>query len=427
MPVTRELAPGVRLHRLRTARFATTYCRVLLARDLGAEAAATAVLAAVMESAAERWPTRRALAERLADLYGATLRVGVGRLGQRQVLSAALEWPTSRALGGGAGVEAGLEVLGQVWRCPVGAAGGALDPGLVATEVRNHRRLLEAARDDKPAYALRRAVELSTPGEAFARDPNGTLEQLAAVTPAGLAALHARLLRTAPLDVYLVGDVDGREAERLVRRHLLPARAARPRRPPPVVNLGEAPARPRVRHEADAIAQARAVLTWRGRVRPDASAGAAAEVLASVLGGGPWSRLFKVVREELGLCYHAEAGWWPAAGLLVVQTGVDPAAEPAARRAIQRLAAEVFQGRLDPEAVHALGAAAERQVDQLRDSPRALLGWQLSREALGLVPDPARWLADLRAVGPPAVRAVGRRLRPAARFVLGPRAPRRGT
>ena len=87
------VARGIRLHLLPTDRFTTTLVRVVLHRDLGPEATATSLLSAVLESATQRHPTREALAHRLADLYGAGLDVGVDKLGDRQLLSASLDWP----------------------------------------------------------------------------------------------------------------------------------------------------------------------------------------------------------------------------------------------------------------------------------------------------------------------------------------------
>ena len=96
-PTTRDLAPGVRLHVVRTRQFATTLCRIVAHRPLGPDAATAAVLTKVLASATERHPTRRALADALADRYGASLHVGVGKLGDRQLLTATLEWPKTRS------------------------------------------------------------------------------------------------------------------------------------------------------------------------------------------------------------------------------------------------------------------------------------------------------------------------------------------
>ncbi|MDF1701928.1 MAG: hypothetical protein P1V36_12285, partial [Planctomycetota bacterium] len=155
--MTRDVAPGVRLHLLRTDRFTTSYCRVVLHRDLGPEATATAVLAQVLQSATARHPSHKALADRLGDLYGAALHVGVGKLGDRQLLTAALDWPTAHVPRARATLAEGLELLREVLSDPKREDGhpARLDPVLVATELANHRRALRGQRDDKARHALR--------------------------------------------------------------------------------------------------------------------------------------------------------------------------------------------------------------------------------------------------------------------------------
>ncbi len=79
------------------------------------------------------------------------------------------------------------------------------------------------------------------------------------------------------------------------------------------------------------MTQGKLAMAWRAPLRPDDARLPAALVLAGVLGGTAVSRLFKVVREEHGLCYYAQAGWVKSKGLLLVQSGVEPRNEPKAR------------------------------------------------------------------------------------------------
>ena len=413
LPVTREIAPGVRLHLLRTDRFTTSYCRVVLHRDLGAEATATAVLAQVLQSATARHPTNKALADRLGDLYGAMLHVGVGKLGDRQLLVGALDWPTAHVPRARRMFADGLELLREVLAEPKREDGddGRLDEALVAAELANHARALRGRQDDKARHALRLCVSTMCHDEPYGLDPMGELDALADVDGASLASLHARLVRTAPIEIFLVGDVTLREATTAVRRHLLwPERAPRPRRLPRADGVRDARARPKLVVERDAVSQGKLVLGSRGRVRAGTRAAYAAELMAGVLGGGSFGRLFKVVREEHGLCYYASAGWHRPKGLLLVQTGVDPANEAKARRLIGKLTNEVASGVLEPTARDGFLNAVAHQVASMQDSPKATALWYQERIAIGGADSPAAHLDALRSVTPAALRAVGKRI-----------------
>ncbi len=427
-PLTRGLAPGVTLHVLPTRRFTTAWCRVALPRRPGRDVSGTSLLASVLEAATERHPTREALAWALADLGGATLGVSVGRLGDAHVLSASLEWPLA-----GLGrredlLGKGLRLLGDVLARPKRERPGRddLDEGIVSTERQNLAQSLAAVRDDKARYALRRLLETACEGEPYATDALGRTEDLPGIDPRGLSRLHARLLARSPVVVFLAGDVDPAAAVRSVRRHLLwPRRAAGVRRFPRAAAVRRARAVPRRVVERDTVQQTRLALAWRAPVGPRSPLLPAAVVLAGVLGGGSFSRLFKVVRETDGLCYDASAAWHAAKGLLTVEAGVDEAERARAVRRVRSLVAEVAAGRLDARSLHGFAEAVRSRFEALGDDRASIAAWSLDALLLGIDPDPEAYRRRLAAVDARAVRAVGRRLGAEASYALAPRPGRR--
>jgi predicted Zn-dependent peptidase len=416
----------VRLHLLRTDRFTTSFCRVVLHRDLGSEATATAILGQILQSATARHPTREALGHRLADLYGAALSVGVSKLGDRQILNASLEWPTDHIPRARGVLADGLSLLRGVWSEPVCEQVGGeavLSPELVETEQRNHLRMLASRRNDKGRHAMRRLIAALCAGEPHGLDAQGREQDVPAATPARLRALHGRLLARAPIDVFLTGDLTPADAVRAVRTHLLwPGRAARPMRVPPVSSVRPPRARPRHLVEHDRIVQGKLVFGYRAPVKPTAKAAFAAETLAGVLGGGSYGRLFKVVREVHGLCYYASAAWQRAKGLMFIQTGIDAANERRVRRLVAALTREGAAGELEASSLAAFRQDAAHRVAALADSPRAMVGWHLTALTLGLDPSPRAWLRSLEAVRPADVNRLGRRLRLDTTFLLAPKA-----
>ncbi len=424
VPVTRTIAPGVRLHLLRTNRFTTSYCRVALHRDLGAEATSTAILAQVLQSATRRHPTREALGHRLGDLYGAALHVGVGKLGDRQLLVGALDWPTAHVPRAGRMLAQGLELLREVWSDPLRTTVGgaeALDPDIVEREKVNHIRGLRGMTNDKAGFALRSCLASVCRNEPYGLDAQGREADVAGVSAVDLATLHRDLIRRSPIEIFLVGDLGLRDATAAIRKHLLwSGRATRMRGVPPVGSVRAARARPRRIVKDDAVTQGKLVFGFRAPIRGGTAPGVAAETLAGVLGGGSYGRLFRVVREEHGLCYYASAGWHRPKGLMLVQTGVDAANEPAARRLILKLAREVAGGALEASALDAYRKDVAHRIDALRDSPRAMVGWLQERMALGLHESPDAYLDQVRRVTPAAVRRVGSRLALDTTFYLRP-------
>jgi predicted Zn-dependent peptidase len=418
---TSALAPGVRAHVLSTDRFTTSVCRVVLHRDLGPEATATSLLAQTLESATARHPTREALAHRLADLYGAGLSVRVEKMGDRQLLAASLEWPSVPLPGRKPSVEEGLSFLREVLTEPKRGKDGLLDADVVAVEARNLVRSLEAIRDDKARYALRRCLETACVGEPYALDAEGRVEDVPPATPRVLSDLHARLVRTAPVEVFFSSHLDPERARSALRRHLLwEGRSRVPAPVPPVASVRSARARPARVVEADAVVQGKMALAFRAPLLPNSPLAPAALAIAGILGGTSVSRLFKVVRETHGLCYYASASWLRAKGLMIVQSGVEPANEPRARRLILRLAREVAGGRLEPRAWEAVREGFHALVRAIRDDRGAAIGFAQEMTALHLDPRPESHARAMDAVRPSDVRRAGRALRLDSSFFLAP-------
>lgn len=420
VPVTRRLGPAARLHVFSSDRFTTSYARVVLHRDLAEATTAAALLAPVLRAATARHPSREALAHRLADLYGASLHLGSEKLGDRGLFTASLEWPTA-GLSRSTGLFGdGLGLLREVLTEPKRSTDGAFDPGVVRTEQVNQRRALEALRDDKGRYAVRRALETACAGEPYGLEVEGRVEELEQATPPKLADLHRALLARAPLDVFVSSDLSPDQAERLVRRHLLwegRSPAATPLPPAGSVRAARTPSRRLV--EREPLSQGKLVLVFRAPLPAGHALSPAARTLAGVLGGGPYARLFKVVRETHGLCYFANAGWVDAKGLMLVNCGIDPANEAKARRLILSLAQEVGGGVLEAKALEGYREAVAHRVASLKDSRGAAVAFAQEALILGLNPSPAQLLERLGRVRPADVRAVGRSLRLDTVFFLG--------
>ena len=89
-------------------------------------------------------------------------------------------------------------------------------------------------------------------------------------------------------------------------------------------------------------------------------------LFASLLGGGPHSRLFTELREKRSLCYYAHAAPDRHKPVLFVHTGLDPAAAPAAEAEILRASAELAAGGFSAQefaTAKAQAISALRSVD----------------------------------------------------------------
>jgi len=425
--ISTTLAPRVQLHAVEARHDPLATCRVVLHLPLVKETGALPVLAGVLQVATERAPSRQALAEHLDMLYGASLDASVEKIGDHQALVVSLSWP-ARLGRSDRPLAEGLRLLRSVLTRPLREEGASPDGGpralrhaIVSQETKNAERALQGLRADRAAYAARALVGGVCRREPYGLDVRGSVQGLQAIDARALAQLHGEIVAQAPVDIWFRGPVTPTRVQELVARDLMWApRARRPARMPTTVGLASAPARPYRGSLVEDVQQTRLTYAWRGRIGPRHRTFAAAHVLAGWLGGGVSSVLWHVLREEAGLCYDVDAGWRPAKGLLVVQTGVAPAQERRARSRLTQLVRRVLEGDV-PQATREAWLA--EHVDRLRaigDHRGAHLAWLRRAHVLGLNPDVPAWIDALAAVTPREVRAAGRKLGLAGVQRLGP-------
>ena len=422
-PVTEALGPGVTFLARQDRRLVSTHLRVTWLRAVADEAAATAVLARTLEAASTRWPTRRALAERLGDLYGASLSCGVERIGNGAGLVASLAWPTGQRGQASDALASGFDLLGDVLLHPVRGAPGALSlhEELVDVARRNQLRALQALHDDKARRAVRGLLRLSCAGEPYGAALWGDARGLREVSADQLGRLHARLARQAPCVITAIGPAPVARMRRLAIQHLLNAQRAPRKRiagTRPVVRAASERVRRGVTR--DHVGQAQLALAWRGAIRPSTKRAWAGHALSGVLGESGASLLFRHVREEQGLCYAIGSFWLPTAGLLGIHAGVDPNKTGQTSRAVARVIQRVVRSGPVPDTWAAWRAETAERFATLRDKPSGLMRFWTHRHLVGAPTDPATVRAQLLALQPKQVQSVASQLGRDAVFALRP-------
>ena len=257
------------------------------------------------------------------------------------------------------------------------------------------------------------------PGQPLGRPILGTVESIGRATVAALGDYHKALYAPERTVVACGGAVDEDELLALAERAFGDAAPGPGGLAPDVAHfVGGAEA------EARKLEQAHLVLLLQGvsTLDPDYFA---LRLFAEALGGGMSSRLFQVVREELGLAYAIDAFCesYEDIGVFGVYCGSAAVDATRAAQVSAEQIASLAQAPSDAELARAK-AQLKAHLFMARESPLAraeqaaahlhLFDHLLSPEELG---------ARIDAVGPDDLRRVGGRLldRPPAMAVLGPK------
>jgi zinc protease len=145
-------------------------------------------------------------------------------------------------------------------------------------------------------------------GHPYARDSEGTVQSIAAITPEDLKARHKQLFTRKGLLISVVGDIDEDNLKQLLDQTF----GALPNTDPPPAPADVSPADGPVIRVIDRDIPQSIITFGHEGIRRDDKDFIAAYVMSFILGGGGFgSRLTDEVREKRGLTYGIGAGLYP--------------------------------------------------------------------------------------------------------------------
>ncbi len=418
---SRSLAGGAWLHVRRTARFKSVWVDVFLPQLMQPTATTRlALLGRLLERGTRQLPDLRALNRYTDWLYGAAMSVQTLGFGPFQVLHLHYDAVDGTYVpeDGGNLLESGLRLLGDVLTDPY-LEDGALPVSRLQQEKESLRRYVDGLHNDRSLLAQRRCMELMCAGSPWALTAYGDPAEMADIQADELLRLLGSYSRTAPMDIYVCGDVEAEDVSDLCSEYLPRGDS---RRVPPAVPGLPPPGISRHISEPGDVAQGRLVLGFRTPVLLSASAAdyAALLLLNLLFGGDAHSRLYNRVREDLGLCYHIASYLEPMAGLVLVEAGVEPTDRQAVVEQVLGELADLAQKGPSMAEFERSQALARQRFDSAIDGRDSLVRFHYTRRLAGSNTGRDCLLRALGSVTPEAVRCVATDIRLDTVFFLAP-------
>lgn len=365
-------ADGLRVHVLPTDKFKTTTVVLNVLAPLKAETVTlNSLIPAVLQRGTRTLPSVKALTERLDDLYGASLDSAMFKLGERQVAQFELEVPNEKYLAHAPDIlDEGLQLMADVLLDPV-LDHGVFRSSFVELEKEALRKRIESLFNNKGRYASIRCIEAMCAHEDFRLYSYGRLEDLQAIDARRLTDHYRNWLRTSPMDVYVIGDVDPAKVEALLRRKLkLPERHVAT--VPATVVKPRADGAPKEIVDRFEVNQGQLVMGFRTPVTFDAADYPRMVVYNGVLGGYAHSKLFVNVREKASLAYSAFSRYESHKGMLMIQAGINIENYEQALAIIKEQLRAIAQGDVCADELVQTKEMLKNDYREMADSPGAM-------------------------------------------------------
>ena len=361
---TVPLQQGVTLRCCVDTRLKTNCLSVQLVRPMcRQEAAANALVAAVLLRGTQKHPDLRDITLLLDDMYGASVGTLVRRVGDYQTSGFYCSFTGDRYLMDGDTVlEPMIGFVEELLLQPRMQDGGFY-PSFVEGEKRNTLAALEAQKNDKRVYASDRLLANMGKEDTLGIPKLGEPQQVMALQPDTLYAHYMKMLRESRMEFFYVGSREPEEVAQLLKPMV--AKIERDYQPLPAQTPFQDGGKTRD-EEAMEVTQGRLQM---GFISPS-TVGTAdfvpMQVLNMVFGAGMTSKLFMQVREKMSLCYDIGSSYQGSKGILTVGVGMEHSKAQTVEKEILHQLEECQKGNIT---LQELENARQALLSALRGTP----------------------------------------------------------
>lgn len=391
--MTKTTIHSINTHVMPVDTFKTTTFVLQLRTSLSREdITEKALLPAMLERGTQHFPGRQYIQGALEELYGAHFTADVVKKGEHHVLTFRLEVANERFLKDSTPLtERAVKLLSSVFLYPL-IENDSFPEQAVLEEVRSHKQKISSVYDDKMRFANKRLSEEMCKDEPYAIPVLGYEEDLEGITGASLYKTYKKVLSSAFIDLYVVGNVEQEEVHNYIEQYMsLENNSPAPIETSAVQTVTES----RVIKEQQQIQQAKLHIGYRTGIVFGDDDYFALQVCNSLFGGAPHSKLFINVREKASLAYYAASRLESHKGILIVMAGIDSAKFEEASSIIEEQLLEMQRGNFTQEDVDQTIAVLSNQILETIDVPRGRVELEYHGTIIG-----REWTAEdwLRAV-----------------------------
>lgn len=362
----------IHVHVLATDKYKTNTIVVNIQRPLSEmEVTTTALMPPVLRRGTATYPTFKEIKEHLDDLYGATFYGNVMKRGERHILQFGLEIANERYLSDSTPLmDKGMAFLGELLTRPALEGRGFVDQ-YVRSEKQNLKQRIEGLINDKMRYAAERCIQEMCHDEPYRLFHYGRVEDLKKIDRESLYDSFQDVLRHAPMDVFVVGDVKEDEVIAAVRRYFgFERQGVRPVEVSPVERQVDEVKR--IIDRLD-VQQGKLNLGLRTNTSIADDDYIPLMVYNGILGGFPHSKLFLNVREKASLAYYAASRLESHKGLMTIQSGIEIGHFDQALDIIQKQLDEMQAGQITDREMTQTQTMLANQLREMQDRPHQLI------------------------------------------------------
>jgi predicted Zn-dependent peptidase len=415
--IVKSLDKNINLYVIPDKKFKTVYISYCFHRDLDDNYTYNALVPAILKRGCEGYEDQKKIGTYLEEQYGALFDVGVQKRGERQILRFTMDLVNEDFVGKDGLLAQALYFLNRIITKPV-LEGSMFKSDYVNQERENLKNRILAMINDKMQYSMERCIQEMCRGEKYARYVLGSIDDLASLDPEKLFDVYKDIIKTSPLDIFIVGDVDAEKVATLVNNSLDLERSQIKLIPETMIKKIGLKRREVV--ERMDVSQAKLNIGFRTNVSVNQDEYFPLVLYSGILGGGPHSKLFINVREKSSLAYYAFARLEKHKGLMLIGSGIDPKNYEQTLDIIMEQVEDIKHGRISDTEFTASVNAITTSLRAAKDDQGQLVDYYLGNavtEARYTLED---FISEIQKVKPEDVVDVSRKVKVDTVYLLSP-------
>ena len=408
---TIKLGENITVNAISMTKLKTTSIGVYIHRPLRRdEASKNALLPYVLKSATALCPSRAEMANRLDDLYGATMGATVLKRGEDHIIYFDAETISDSYAPGGE------KLISELLRLVLSAVfsplteEGAFSKEIVEQEKKNAIDRIDAFVNDKRRYAAETCLRETARGTAFEIPRCGEKEMIEKTDEKSLYEYYRSIITSSVIDIYVCGSGSADEAAEVVKEYIRGMEFTAAKIPRTEIIEREETEVHRVTEHMD-VTQGKLSMGFVTGVRPGDDDFFALTVMNSVFGAGAHSKLFNNVREKLSLAYYASSQLEKFKGIITVNAGIEFENFGKAYEETLTQLREIREGNISELEFESSINAILNLCSSYYDDQRALVTYCVSDRVAGTGMPLEKFIEGIKKVRPEDVAAVAGKVR----------------
>lgn len=316
-----KILPGnIKVLNLKNNQFKTNLISIYIKRPLNeGEVTMNSLIPSVLKMGSAKLTTQAEISKAFQELYGSSFGVGVGKIGEKQILSFKLSLTNDKYLGENITTKA-FELLMDIMLNPLVENGGFNDR-YVEIEKEVLKEAILSRINNKGTYAMERCIEEMCKNEPYSIHEDGKLEDLEKIDSISLYNHYTKILQDSEIDIAFTGefDIDLLEKEIISKFSFRNKEIVQIPRESIYYNVSE------VKEIADKmdVSQGKIVMGYRTNIDVKSDDFIPMFMYSIILGSGAHSKLFMNIREKHSLCYSINSYLEKMKSIMFIAAGIE--------------------------------------------------------------------------------------------------------